>query len=149
MCIILDACCASDLLKADYLQSRILIEWVRQGGRVALGGPLRKELFKTPVGPLLTQWNAAGRLVNIAEAVISPKIKGLRAVPKKSNDDHVIALAQITGASVIATKDQALMADLKDKALMGSRRKIYPMPDAPIKDARINRAVLRNSNCAG
>lgn len=147
MCIVLDACCAASLTNPDFPQSALILDWVRKGGRIVSGGQLHKELGATALRPLLAQWSASGRLQTISTEDVVVEQAAIQRLGPESNDAHVLALVRLSNSKVVVTRDAALMRDLKDRALMGDRRKIYPMPDRPLDDLRINRAVIRDAGC--
>lgn len=149
MCIIVDACCAGSLNNPALPQAALIIDWVRTGGKIILGGKLADELRRTSLLTLLAQWSAAGRLINIAAERIEGEVANIDPAMTQSNDRHVLALARLSGTQVVVTRDNALMQDLKNREVAGRRRTIYPFREAPIKDLRINRAVLRSANCGG
>jgi predicted nucleic acid-binding protein len=148
MCIVLDACCADSITNPELPQSGLVLEWIRKGGRVVSGGKLQKELGATSLRPLLVQWSLSGRLVTLSESDILVEEAAIKKLNLQSNDAHVLAVTRLSGARVVVTRDKPLMTDLKDRALMGDRRKIFPMPPQPAVDLRIGRAVLRSAQCS-
>ena len=62
----------------------------------------------------------------------------------RSDDPHIIALAQVSGARLLYTKDEDLRQDFKDKKFLDNPRgKIYPIGDG--RQARHDRQRLRNA----
>ena len=147
MCIIVDACCANSLGNADWPQAHLIRDWVRGGGKIVSGGLLQRELKNTALQALLVQWSASGRLINKDPTEIKIEEEKLDRSKVKSNDLHVIALARLSGAKVIVTRDQDLMYDLKKSPEIGKARKIYPMGEKPAKNLKVHRGVLRNAGC--
>jgi hypothetical protein len=125
----------------------VLLDWVRKGGKVVSGGKLQTELGKTALRPLLAQWSASGRLILLPNVEIAVEQAAIEKAGIHSNDSHVLAITRLSNSRVVVTRDQLLMRDLKDRSVMGERRKIYPMPERAIADTRINRGVLRNAEC--
>lgn len=125
MCLIIDANKAADLahLRRPYLVP--LLKWINQGGRIASGGRLERELLKiADMRSLLAEWSRRGSLVKIAADELTSETERLRA-NCRSNDPHVLALANLSGADVVVTEDRDLIDDLRDAALVGRRRRIY------------------------
>jgi hypothetical protein len=147
MCIIVDACCAGALGNGALPQSKLILDWVKAGGRVVSGGKLEEELRGTNLQALLVQWKASGRLLSIDSALLEDEASAIDADKLKSNDLHVVALAKVSGAQAVVTRDRALMFDLKKSPEIKPARKVYPFPETAVNDLRVQRGVLRASGC--
>jgi hypothetical protein len=148
MCLVIDANQAhafGDLTNRPYISE--IVKWIGQGGRIAAGGKLRDELFKIAAfRQLLTEWNRAGRIVNFDDALLAAE--GERISDQCISDDpHVIALARLSGAKVVMTEDRALIADLKNNEVIGSRRKIYKQDSKGRQVTRAHKSLLAGSGC--
>lgn len=126
MCLIIDAnraCVVFDYpTPVDFLP---LFDWIEQrGGVVIIGGRLRRELYKVDRAKRrIKEWVRAGRAFIIDESLVD-KLESEIAVGQalKSDDPHVIALAQLSGARVLCTEDRNLIVDFKDKRLIDKPR---------------------------
>lgn len=142
MLAIVDANQAGNFAKTDSDHLHEFVRWVLSGGKVALGGRLTSELGK--VGsflPFLSQWRSSGRLILISDTLVNELENSLP--PIKSDDPHVVALAIISDAKLIVTDDKPLMKDMKDLAVVGYRRKIYPCGVQRPKQIRSYKDLLR------
>ncbi len=95
---------------------------------MAIGGKLREELGSNR--NFLRWLSVAGRLgrtINVSDDRVETETESLRAEGIcRSNDEHVLALARLSGARLLFTNDQALQADFRDREIVGGvRGRIY------------------------
>lgn len=147
MCLIIDACCANALANADLPQAKLILDWVKSGGKIVSGGKLEIELKGTALQPLIATWKAAGRLQGIDPQVIKNEERSIDQSQLRSNDIHVVALARASGAMTIVTRDKNLMHDLKHSGEVQPSRKIFPFQTTATSNLKIQRKVLRESGC--
>lgn len=128
MCIIIDANFASGLfhnLKDD--DNAPVISWLFDGGKdgiMVYGGKLTEELF------LIASARRSIRILGQAGRAIRIDDKEVKAQKQlvddmnicQSNDSHIIALAQISGARTLCSHDAALHEDFKNKNLIDRPR---------------------------
>lgn len=146
MCAILDANVVGDvfggsptLVGADFL------DWLDQpGARLALGGKLLDELA-----------NHASFEKWAAEAIVNGRVRYLRreqietaeaSLPKaqiRSNDPHVIALARVSGARILYSRDGDLCDDFRNPRLVPKPRGRI-LPSGESANARRHRRTLLN-----
>ncbi len=120
MCAIVDANFVSDLHVAD---SRAVVKWLsRNQVRVAVGGLLLNELRKTKFRDWLREAGLNALLYRVDSAKVETVATDLQG-RCRSNDHHVVALAQVSGARLLCSRDQALQADFKN---LISRGKVFP-----------------------
>lgn len=147
MCIIIDANKAADFCKQEKPYLNVLLRWIGAGGRVASGGDLERELFKVEsMKSLLLEWSRSGRLVRIPSDRIAVREKSVRQ-HCKSNDSHVIALAIESKANIVVTEDKNLICDLRDRTLVGNRRRIYKENSASPGRVDRHKLILQQSDC--
>ena len=103
------------------------MDWLNRanGGRLAIGGKLREELCSNR--SFLRWLSVAGRLgrtVNVSDDRVEAETETLRTrtPPCKSNDEHVLALAKLSGARLLYTNDN----DFRDRSIVdGVQGRIY------------------------
>ena len=129
MCAIVDANVAGEVFgKNKPPAGREFYDWLNTGrGQLVAGGKLLEELDKTTARDWVRQAILSGRTRREDASLIAEKAdeltdKGLC----KSNDPHVIALAQVSGARLLYSNDADLQSDFKNKALIDNPRgRIY------------------------
>lgn len=131
MCVILDTNSVSEVFgQGKSVAGGTLHNWIMKGGiKLVVGKTILEELnnnfFKDWYSTALNK----GRVIHISkqeEYESNEIIKDLLKQSKcKSNDQHIIALAQVSGARLLYTQDNDLMSDFK-KLLRGT---IYPRGD--------------------
>ena len=104
----------------NYLRS------VVEGGKCRLhfGGKLRKEIqLVNGVEEWLAELDRAGRAKAIPDAAVDADEKTLSdSGICRSDDPHVLALARVGGARLLATDDGALMDDFRDRRIISTPR---------------------------
>ena len=112
---------------------RFFLDWLSDGrGKIVVGGQLLRELndygdFKRWLQTALVRNSALAfddnRVDAETEAVRARQIC-------RSNDEHVLALARISGARLLFTNDRALQQDFTNPAIVGGTRgRIYTTVD--------------------
>ena len=92
-----------------------------------VGGKLRKELSRTPAKAWMQQAIASGRMTIVDEQQVNSREEEIRVAGScVSNDLHIIALAQISGARLLYSNDNSLRRDFQnDDLINGPSGKIY------------------------
>ena len=103
--------------------------WLEErGGRLVVGGELLRELSGYAN---FTAWLAgarrSGRISVIPDEAVDSETESLRAEGIcRSNDEHVLALARLSGARLLFTNDNDLQDDFRDREIVGGvRGRIY------------------------
>ena len=130
MCAILDANVVGQVFGGDRpTAGRAFFEWVDSGpGRLVAGGRLRRELDRTRA---FREWRLqavlAGRIMLLNDEAVDGRARELeRENACRSDDEHVVAVAQLGGARLLYSNDDALQDDFDDKSLIdGPRGKVY------------------------
>lgn len=127
MCLIVDANVAHVVLgRPAHEDSLPITRWLARGGRVVFGGENFRELLKCggAVIARLVELERAGRARNVDKTQPGEVEAETREVSSSclSDDPHVVALARVSGARVLASRDAALHADFKNKALIDHPR---------------------------
>jgi predicted nucleic acid-binding protein len=130
VCLIVDAnACSAFLAKSSAVTNWLL------GGKgnpkLVAAGKLREELARVgDVRRVLTQLERAGRLRSADAAELRKQEESLRRDGRcQSNDRHVLALAIVSGARTLATFDNNLARDFRNKEIISAPRgSVYQDP---------------------
>ena len=153
MCAILDANSVHDvfgLSRRSAAGKDFYAHLQRDGMELVVGGKLLQELSRSGV---FREWlkeadrgGHRGRIRNVAPEEVNARQAVLeRTVNLRSDDPHVIALAQVSGARLLYTKDRNLREDFGNREILDNPRgRLYPMEDGP--QARRDRKLLRGRN---
>ena len=105
-------------------------DWLNTGGgRLVVGGKLNKELFTSSSS--FRQWaksaTLAGRVRVVNDSNVENRTLQLEKESEyRSNDPHVLALAQVSGSRLLYSNDKDLQDDFGDKRLIDNPRgKVY------------------------
>lgn len=130
MCAILDANVAGQVFGTDRPPAgRAFFDRIASGRvRLVIGGRLRRELDRNSV---FRDWRRqavlAGRVTLLNDDTVEGRATELgRENACRSNDEHVIAVAQLGGARLLYSNDGDLQKDFRDKAPIDQPRgKVY------------------------
>ena len=129
MCLIVDMCVAHraiDPTDDDFEPVRAALTSGRQV--LVLGGQLRREYMKyLPLLRFVAELDRRGGVRILLESAIDDETARVRKLGLcESNDEHLIALARVSGARLLCTTDGPATRDFKKKALIDSPRgKVY------------------------
>lgn len=124
--------------------------WIEAGReRFVVGGKQRRELSKNMN---FREWLEEAERSKIARIVSDPEVDALTEKLKvdkvcQSNDQHAIALAQISGARLLYSHDGKLKRDFKNRNLIADPRgKVYESTDHKhlLRQANLCRSRMRN-----
>ena len=122
MCLIIDTSRASDFFSHPWDPPHgPLSRWLSQrNGVVVYGGLLREELERIgEARRVLKNWERSGRAIPLNDEAVRVRVAELvAAVVCVSNDPHVVAVAQLSGARVLFTNDNNLVIDFRNSALV-------------------------------
>lgn len=126
MCAIVDANAVGELWDGGgSAAGQGFRRWVEgPNGRLVVGGQLRQELGSSNAARWLQELDRADRLTRVDDSRVDRQAARLRSVPAsdpsscRSDDHHVIALAQISGARLLFSNDKDLHKDFKNKQLI-------------------------------
>lgn len=126
MSLIIDANCAvaafSEPASTDFAP---LIRALTEGrATLVVGGRLRQEYSRLgQVARMFRILNQAGRALSIADhEVDTEEAKVLAAFQLASDDPHILALARVSRARLLCSKDQALHADFTNPKIINKPR---------------------------
>ena len=129
------------------------MDWINNGnGRLVVGGLLMSELERSSPGfkAWSSQAQRSGKLLVESAGEVENKTAALsESGACRSNDHHVIALAQVSGARLLYSNDRALQRDFKDKRLIDNPRgRVYStLVDQEFSDPH-RRLLGRRDLCA-
>ena len=128
MCAIVDANVGHEVFDPDRQTGagRFFYNWLMRpnGGTIVVGGALLRELnrseaFRRFFGDRLLANRA--RLIpddDVGRAQEQIRSQGSHS----SNDEHILALARVSGARLLFTNDRALQDDFRDRSIVGGTR---------------------------
>ena len=126
MCVIIDADLAGDVFKdAPAPDYRPILRWLLRGnGTLVFGGRNARELYRIGRAARMIQvLRSAGKAFQQPdEQVDARETTVTRTGLCRSNDPHIIALAQISGARTLCSHDQDLHADFRNRELISNPR---------------------------
>lgn len=126
MCIIVDANVRDIVFgKSRTPASELLLKRIdNRFHRLVIGGKLRRELMEAnSFKNWLVQARLAQQVRDINDDEVSRRVEELnREKAYKSDDEHVIALAQESGARLLYTDDPDLQEDFGDQKLIANPR---------------------------
>ena len=160
MCAILDASVIGEVFGRAPPEAAVkFLQWINKGsGRLVAGGKLLRELNENA---LFQEW-ARQALLSGRMKVADEQRVAVRATKLKkeglyeSDDPHVLALAQISGARLLYSNDRDLTNDFRDTSLIDNPHgKVYTTrkdKDAPrsqdnTKFRRSHRELLKRNVC--
>ena len=122
MCAIIDASIVHQVFGSDRTDAgTAFFTWIASGnGRLVAGGKLLKELSRSEAfRSWWSQAQLAGRTTTFQEETVDRQTQEVeREGVHRSNDPHVLALAQISGARLLFTNDLDLQKDFKNSELI-------------------------------
>ena len=128
MCAVVDANVADQVFgRRNRSEAGVeFLEWIKKGrGRLVAGGKLLEELNRTSAREWARQAVLAGLIRNVNNAEVDARTEVLRG-SCNSDDPHVIALAQVSGARLLYSNDRDLHRDFGNKRLIDKPRgKVY------------------------
>ena len=129
MCAIIDANAADQIFGSNRPEAGVkFFEWINlETGRLVAGDKLLKELNRTSARTWAQEALKEGKIRRFDKSKVKAKTEELQnAGSCKSDDEHVIALAQISGARLLYSNDTELHDDFGTKNLIDNPRgKIY------------------------
>ena len=131
MCAIVDANVAHEVFgTSPQPAGEKFFEWLNEGiGRLVAGGKLLEELEKSSAD--FRRWGQeaqlAGKMRIVNKSEVDARTEQIQSGGAiRSDDPHVIALAQVSGARLLYSNDGNLQKDFNNKRLIdGPRGKVY------------------------
>lgn len=130
MCGIVDANVAHEVFGDDRPPAGVrFFDWLASPhGQLVVGGDLLRELSQNR---RFVRWFGAavrtGRARSMPDDAVNARADELRQRDVcRSDDEHLLALALVTGARLLYTNDAALIADFKNREIVANPRgKVY------------------------
>ena len=129
MCLIIDASIADEIFGKDVPEAgKRVFDRIKSGKlSIMVGGKLLDEPYRTSSRSSIEEAMLAGTAIFIDKKHLDRQTQ--RLIEKgvcQSNDQHIIALAQIGGARLLYSNDRDLHEDFKNRDLIDNPRgKIY------------------------
>lgn len=132
MCAIVDANVVSEVFGTNPPEAGMeFLLWIERNvnGRLVVGGKLLDELYNSSPG--FREWASevqrSGNMRRIKKEQIDVQEEKLREASEYVSDDpHIIALAQVSGARLLYSNDKKLQQDFNNKELIDNPRgKVY------------------------
>lgn len=151
MCAIVDANVASAIFRPDRSDAAsAFFEWINAGpGRLVVGGKLRAELGLLDS---FSKWQREAILAGRVRNYSDDEVKAQTHIVKntglcQSDDEHIIALAQVSGARLLYSHDKRLHDDFGNSELIKKPRgKVYSTLTGPkLRDS--HKQLLRKNSC--
>ena len=153
MCVIFDANVAGvlfiDSKKRSDAATNFLEYLDKREIKLVVGGKLLEEL--TTGSTKFKEWLNGAVQRESASIIPADKIekeqKLLEGEKLKSDDPHVLALAIVSGASLLYTHDENLIADFKNRVLIPGRNRTVYKSDRNGKFTQAKRRQLKEAYC--
>lgn len=130
MCAIVDAQVSHEVFGDNRsLAGAEFLDWIKESGRLVVGGKLFDELMKSGDG--FREWakqaQFAGKLIKLNNTEVNKMTERIETEEAiKSNDPHVLAVARISGARLLFSNERDLHEDFKNTKLINNPKgKIY------------------------
>ena len=152
MCVILDNSARDNVFGRQRTPAgQQFFEWLEESrARLIVGGKLYEELAENMA---FIEWSATavkdGRVRYFKKDEVEREtIRLSRNWPGKSDDQHVIALAQVSKARVLYAHDSDLRDDFRDPALLSNPRgRLYPLGENANAVRNRRQLLSRNDLC--
>ena len=150
MCAIVDANVAHQVFGEDRPPAGMrFFDWLESSrGQLVVGGKLRVELGRDE---RFVRWLKSalryGRARSVADEEVENRASELRSDGVcTSDDEHVLALAMVSGARLLYTNDAALISDFKNRTIVATPRgKVYTTAENDsVTDAHLRLLAARN-----
>ena len=150
MCVIVDANVVGEVFgTAPSEAGAAIYKWIERGGLLVAGGQHLEELENSQH---FAQWSSqalqAGTMQILDEQKVKECTKRIERLPLQSNDPHVLAVAQLSGARLLFSNDENLWHDFRNKRLIDSPRgRVFQTKDAKTYTNTHRRLLGNRSLC--
>lgn len=140
MCIIVDANVATEF-EANSADAVPVLAMLLVGKlSLVVDSETKEELFRTNLRRMFRQLSLAGRVREFEASLVKVERDKIDKLNIRSNDAHILALARISGARILFSRDKKLHADFKDVDIL-------PTPRGKIYQKASQRRLLREGIC--
>lgn len=156
MCAIVDANVQHQVFGDNPTEAgKFFFDWLTKpkGGILVVGGTkLQRELGNNlNFIRVLNERLLAGRAMRISNRIVDDEESKLRAQDVcRSDDEHVLALARVSGARLLFTNDRDLQRDFKNSSIVsGTNGRIYTTGKSRKVNSTHRTLLSRNDLCNG
>lgn len=143
---ILDTNVASEVFGSNRPEAgKKFFDWINKGaGKLVVGGKLLEELNSTPAREWIRQGILSVRVREEDKAKVKAYTRKLQSKGGfKSDDPHILALAQVSGSRLLYSNDSDLQKDFGNKELVDRPRgKVYSSKRSGGRFQRSHRKLL-------
>jgi len=126
MCLIIDNNVAHEIVQKSPDSQPIIDRLDKRKIMLATGGKHLQELLGNSIGRLLKELLRSGRAKNFSGNTLESKTTEYSENESlRSDDPHILALAAVSGARVLYTRDKNLMDDFRSRDLISPKGSIY------------------------
>jgi predicted nucleic acid-binding protein len=132
MCIIIDACVRDVTFGTNPSEAGSYVVKAIESARTRMvcGGKLLEELSGSQgANRRIREWIRSGKAIIVTKADLVQRAKNIDPSKMVSNDVHIIALAQSSGARTLFSSDTDLHADFKNRNLLDPPGAVFQHPD--------------------
>lgn len=119
--LIIDANVAHEFQQPS-AEAKAILQWIKSKGSVAIGGKNLEELQNTKILPLILALKSAGKAKQFESSQINSLAASYTNNMLVSNDAHIIALAIVSNARLLFSRDQPLQEDFKNPKVLNHPR---------------------------
>lgn len=125
--MIIDANVAHEFGRTISAEAQAIFEWLtNEGGTIAAGGRVKRELVQTRFRRIYHALLLAGRLYQYDDREVDrAEAHAISQGNLRSDDPHVIGLARISSCRLLFSRDQELHADFCNPQILRPRGRVY------------------------
>lgn len=152
MCAIVDRNAVGELLKQTHEAAKGFYKWLREKGTLVVGGQeLREAIYRRNDDrerQAVNELRSAGKIIEVKDSALEERASDLRKNNScVSDDEHIIALAQISRARLLYSKDKDLHKDFHNKELIDNPRGVVYSTLIDTSFSKDRRELLQRQVC--
>ncbi len=152
MCAIVDRNAVGELLKQPHEAAKGFYKWLKKQGTLVVGGKeLREAIYRRSdykERQAVSELRSAGIIFEVEDSILEKQASELRKNNLcVSDDEHIIALAQISRARLLYSKDKDLHKDFDNKDLIDNPRGVVYSTLIDTSFSKDRRELLQRQVC--